>query len=73
MKKRSPLWTAAVLAFTVGIWLTAQPSSAADGDVPQSFSWGQVCVLIAVAAAWGDMRSQLREVRKEVDELRDKE
>ena len=63
------LWNLAVSAFTMGLWLTAKPVSASTGIDGTSFTWGQVCVLVAVASAWGDMRSQVKQVRKDVDGL----
>ncbi len=69
------LWHIAVGFFFMGLWMTAQPVSAATMGSDAQFTWGQVCVLVAVAAAWGDMRAQLRDVRKDVDNLleRDRE
>ena len=64
------LWHFAIFFFLIGLWLTAQPAGAAESAGEQTFTWGQVCILVAVAAAWGDMRAQLRDVRKEVDELK---
>lgn len=74
MRIRFPvLWHASVALFSLGLWLTVQPAQAGVGDGDNSFTWGQVCVLLAVAAAWGDMRAQLRDVRKDVDELKENE
>ena len=71
MKQHRALWYSAVALFCFGMWFTvarAESVAGVVGDV--SFSWGQVCVLMAVAAAWGDMRSQVKDLRKDVDELR---
>jgi hypothetical protein len=60
----SVLWGTAVVSFAFGLILLTLPGDAAAagiafGDV--TFSFGQLCILVAVAAAWGDMRAANRE------------
>lgn len=63
-------WKLAIAFFVVGIVLMAAPAFAQAVPPESTFSWGQVCILCAVAAAWGDSRAQMREIRKDVDELK---
>jgi len=77
--KKGPLflWHLSVTFFVIGLWLTVQPAYAGSGSDNQSFTWGQVCVLVAVASAWGDSRARQKvneerwaELRDELHELR---
>lgn len=66
------LWAFAVVMFVAGMILLVLPGDAAAaglafGDV--TFSFGQVCILLAVAAAWGDMRNGVKEVVRRVDRI----
>lgn len=72
IRRRSrALWNTAIGLFFLGMWLTiAQPVQASVGGGEFSFSWGQVCVMMAVAAAWGDMRREVHDIRKDVDEIK---
>lgn len=75
--KRGPvfLWHMSITFFIFGLWLTVREAGATTDAIAgsSSFTWGQVCVLFAVAAAWGDMRAQLRDVRKDVDRIMERE
>lgn len=72
MRQQRALWRVAIVLFALGLYFTmAEASSGPDsaGD-HASFTWGQVCVLMAVAAAWGDMRAQVKDLRKDVDSIK---
>ena len=47
----------------------AETSAIRLGDI--SFSWAHVLGLTAVAAAWGDMRSQTRQSRDDIKAIKD--
>jgi hypothetical protein len=70
MKDHRALWYSAVAFFLIGLWSTATAASGAPFDGGSGFSWGQVCVLCAVAMAWGDMRAQVKDMRREIDEIK---
>lgn len=58
---RRALWPMAVALWVAGMILLVLPGDAAAagvafGDV--TFSFGQVCILLSVAAAWGDSRAR---------------
>ena len=71
MQRPSGLWRLAMLLFFVGLGLmAAQSAQASVGAGDFSFSWGQVCIMMAVAAAWGDMRREVHDIRKDVDDIK---
>lgn len=70
--KQSVLWGTAVVSFCVGLILLTLPGEAAAagvafGDV--TFSFGQLCILVAVAAAWGDMRAANRDRDRRLERI----
>jgi hypothetical protein len=71
MKRNSGLWRVAMLLFFVGLGLSvAQSANAGVGAGDFTFSWGQACIMMAVAAAWGDMRREVHDIRKDVDDIK---
>lgn len=73
MKRPPPWlwWTAVVLGATASMAFAVVPSVPVvdlGGDV--RFSLGQVLLVLALGAAWGDQRRQLTEVRDEQKRLR---
>jgi hypothetical protein len=72
---RQPLWYLAVSAFallTLSMLFSPVRAEAAAvqlGDI--TFSWAHVLGLTAVAAAWGDMRSQNRQSREDIKAIKD--
>jgi hypothetical protein len=66
------LWVVAVLLWLMGMIALVLPGNAnaagvAFGDV--QFSFGQVCILLAVGAAWGEQRASNRETSRRVTKL----
>lgn len=62
------LWRVAVLCFLVALAImVAQPAWAQAEAGGVTFSWAQVVVLVGMAAAWGDMRRQVADLRRDVD------
>lgn len=77
--RRLWLWRVARTSFVLAVALIASPvrgSAAVQlGDV--QFTWAHLLVLVALGAAWGDMRAQTRvhserikEIIEELHELR---
>lgn len=72
-RPRRGLWYTAITMFILGLCLmVAQPASASVGSGEFSFSWGQVCVLMAAGVAWGDMRREVHDLRKDVEKMKDR-
>jgi hypothetical protein len=71
--KGQGLWRVSIVLFFIGVISIAAPVRAEVGSAAlDSFSWGQVTILLAIAAAWGDMRGQVRDLRRDVDHLQGK-
>ena len=68
-------WHLAIISFA-GLMLSllfspawAEAPALRLGDI--TFSWAHVLGLTAVAAAWGDMRSQTRQSREDIKSIKD--
>lgn len=67
------MWRVAVVCFVASLALTlARPAWADSPMAPQGFTWAQVVVLVGIGAAWGDMRRQVADLRRDFDALKDK-
>jgi hypothetical protein len=67
------LWPVAVASFAMTVSLmVARPAWAEATHTGMTFSWTQVIVLVGIGAAWGDMRRQVADLRKDFDDLRKK-
>lgn len=65
------LWRVAVVCFLGGVvLLLARPAWADAATVGGSFTWTQVVILVGIGAAWGDMRRQVADLRRDFDDLR---
>lgn len=69
--RRRVLWIIAVCAWAVAIGFTA---GLAESDGPNvagvQFTWGQVVVLVALGAAWGENRMQVKWLSAQIEELK---
>jgi hypothetical protein len=72
MKESRWLWWLAVSAFVAGVSVSAvQAATGASAvGVDSLFTFPQVALLVAVAAAWGDMRTNRNRDREEFKEFR---
>ena len=70
MNQRKLLWNLSIGLFCTGLYLTAYPAFAGVSASEVTFPLGQVSLLMAVAAAWGDMRAQVKDLRREVEEIK---
>ena len=72
---KQPLWYVAIAAFALLALsmlfspVAAEAAAVHVGDI--TFSWAHVLGLTAVAAAWGDMRSQTRQSRDDIKAIKD--
>ena len=72
---KQPLWYLAIACFsllTLSMLLSpagAETAAMQLGDL--TFTWAHVLGLTAVAAAWGDMRSQTRQSRDDIKSIKD--
>lgn len=67
------LWRVAVACFLSGVVLMlAKPAWAETPTPVGTFTWTQVVLLVGVGAAWGDMRRQVADLRRDFDDLRKK-
>ena len=73
MKEPRVLWYSAIALFLTGMIFTVAQAAIPGTDASEHFSWGQVCVLCAVAMAWGDMRAQVKDMRREINEIKNRD
>ena len=68
------LWRVAVTCFVLALVLMlARPAWAEAVVVDGStYTWAQVVILVGVGAAWGDMRRQVADLRRDFDDFRKK-
>lgn len=73
MKESRWLWRVAVVAFLAAVSVSAvEAASGVNGQPDGSgFTFAQVAILVAVGAAWGDMRTNRVRDREDFKELRD--
>ena len=70
MRQHNVLWGTAVACFVISLALMVRPAWAAAEVGVGGFSWAQVVVMVGIGAAWGDMRRQVADLRRDFDELR---
>lgn len=73
MRESRWLWWLAVLCFAVGVSVSAVEAAtgATEAGGGSAFTFAQVAFLVAVAAAWGDMRTNRNRDREEFKAFRD--
>lgn len=72
MKESRWLWWVAVACFAVGVSVSAVEAAtgATGGGDGSAFTFAQVAILVAIGAAWGDMRTNGQRDREEFKEFR---
>lgn len=66
------LWPVAVVLWAVALVGMVVPGAAAAAPVELgdlSFSFPQLCILLAVGAAWGDLRASNRERDRRIERI----
>lgn len=73
MRESRWLWWLAVLCFAVGVSVSAVEAAtgATEAGGGSAFTFAQVAILVAIGAAWGDMRTNRTRDREELKELRE--
>ena len=72
MRESRWLWWVAVSCFVAGVSASAVEAAtgATEAGGGSAFTFAQVALLVAVAAAWGDMRTNRNRDREEFKEFR---
>jgi len=72
MRESRWLWWVAVGCFTVGLSVSAVQAAtgAVDAGGGPAFTFAQVALLVAIGAAWGDMRTNRSRDRDEFKDFR---
>ena len=67
MKQSRWLWWLAVAAFLVGVSVSAVEAAtgATEAGGGSAFTFAQVAILVAIGAAWGDMRTNRQRDRED--------
>ena len=65
------LWPVSVVAGAVAVLLTLAggPAWAQVKAGEFTFTWSQVALLVALGAAWGDMRGKVSSIEKRLDRM----
>jgi len=73
-RRHYPLWRVAVVLFCVSLVTALTPSAAhavvSLGDIEITFT--QLVFLLTIAAAWGDMRQQVKSIRERLDKVEER-
>ena len=70
MSGSNRLWGVAISCFVIALVMQVGTAWASAEGAVGGFSWAQVVVLVGIGAAWGDMRRQVADLRRDFDELR---
>ena len=65
------LWPASIVAGSAAVLLALMggPAWAQVGAGEFTFTWSQVALLVALGAAWGDTRSQVKAIKERLDRM----
>ena len=65
------MWWVAVCCFSLGLVATVvAPAWAQQASPAGGFTWSQVALMVGVGAAWGDIRRQVTDLRRDMDDIR---
>ena len=67
------LWKISVSLFVCGLAASSPAHAQVPGSETTHLAWPQISFMLSIAAAWGDMRAQVRSLRKEMDDIREEQ